>query len=481
MVLGLIPSKLKSIHQKKEKDFTRDRKLPLRKLIVFILSITSSGKSKGVDSKSGEFFKSARRSSLWPSAQAIHRSSLTKARKKITWKVFEDIFHSAVKLAYEVWPQRGHDTGDKGDTWNGMSVYAIDGSKYSLPATKEMRKEFDSGSGWENPSRGHYPQCLVSTVYDVFRRFPVGRTVVAYNSCERKQAKILIPKIPPGNLLLLDKGYPSFEIFEFINKNYDGYFIIRTPAYSSFAAVTKFIKSNKAEDVILLPPSQSYLRKCKLSSQEKKEIEPLRLRVIRLKAPDGKISVLFTSLLDKKQFACKEIIELYFRRWELESYYRHEKIFIDIDTFHSRTVNGIRQELFAAVIMSVITRILIVKAKGNVNTMEPGQLKRIKKESGSGTFDAFAQKISKQKQRTKTMPEAQFKNAVMTLAAEAAILTPDKPEVAVVLFKEILEEIRRVKYYRPKIPRPSKPRLTKRPNNKWAGRNPKAMKKKLYA
>lgn len=456
--MGLIPPSLKPIHKESEKNFTRESKLPLRKLIVFILSITSSGKGKGVDSKSGEFFKAARRSHLWPSAKAIHRSTLTKARKKVKWEVFEEIFHDAVKLAYEVWPQSDR------YTWHGMSVFGVDGSKYSLPATPELREKFDPLSGWENPGKGHYPQCLVSTVYDVFRRIAVGRTVVGCNSSEREQAKVLIPKIPPGNLLLLDRGYPSFEVFDFINKNYDGYYIIRSPASSSFAAVTKFIKSKKAEDVILISPPQSYLRKYKLDSQKKKEIEPLRLRVIRLKAPDGTLSVLFTNLLDIKHFSRKEITELYFRRWEIESYYRDEKIFIDVDTFHSRKVNGILQELFAALIMSVIARILMV-----ISISQP-------KENKTNKTEVRPKKTIKK--TTKTMPEPQFKNSVMALAAEAAIMAPDKPNVAAAIFKEILEEIRRVKYYRPKIPQPSKARFTKRPKNKWAGHNPKVWKKK---
>jgi len=42
-----------------------------------------------------------------------------------------------------------------------------------------------------------------------------------------------------------------------------------------------------------------------------------------------------------------------------------------------------------------------------------------------------------------------MKNAVMTLATEAALLTPDNPKVAAAIFKEILEKIRRVKVRTP--------------------------------
>ena len=70
-------------------DFTRDRKLPFPKLVTFILSLTASGKSKGVDIKSGDFFTDSLRNGLWPDAEAVHRSALTKARKKVSWTIAE--------------------------------------------------------------------------------------------------------------------------------------------------------------------------------------------------------------------------------------------------------------------------------------------------------------------------------------------------------------------------------------------------------
>jgi hypothetical protein len=67
-----------------------------------------------------------------------------------------------------------------------------------------------------------------------------------------------------------------------------------------------------------------------------------------------------------------------------------------------------------------------------------------------------------------TAGEPQFKNAIMTLATEAAMLTAEDPDKAVEVFECILREIHRVKYYRSKSLRQSQPRVTKRPLNKWA-------------
>jgi hypothetical protein len=61
--------------------------------------------------------------------------------------------------------------------------------------------------------------------------------------------------------------------------------------------------------------------------------------------------------------------------------------------------------------------------------------------------------------------------------AVAAILAPDDPEKAVQIFSEILAAISRVKYYRPKSPRAARPRVTKRPPNKWCSGRRKKMEK----
>ncbi len=86
------------------KTFTRQSKLTLPGLAIFLLSLAASGKSQGVDGKSGAFFRQARRSGLWPGADAVHRSTVTKARAKLSWTAFESLHHDAVRLAYPLWP-----------------------------------------------------------------------------------------------------------------------------------------------------------------------------------------------------------------------------------------------------------------------------------------------------------------------------------------------------------------------------------------
>lgn len=140
-----------------------------------------------------------------------------------------------------------------------------------------------------------------------------------------------------------------------------------------------------------------------------------------------------TNLLDRKEFPASEIIDLYFKRWAVEDYYRDEKVVLEIEKFHGVTPNSIRQELFAIMIMSVITRTLM----------------GISLESFPG------------------LQEFQFKHAILTVASEAAVLVADDPQKAIQIFEELIHEIARVKYYRKQGPRISEPRVNKSSINKW--------------
>jgi hypothetical protein len=147
---------------------------------------------------------------------------------------------------------------------------------------------------------------------------------------------------------------------------------------------------------------------------------------------------LITNLLNRSIYPREQIIDIYFRRWQVEEYDRDEKVTRHLEKFHRQSPHGIRQELFAAMIMTVIAR----------------------------TMRLLAAKEFLGKHQS-----CQFNNAIIALAADAALLVPEEPEQALVIFKELLQEIARVKYYPPATPRPSQPRINKHPVNKWSTRN----------
>ena len=128
---------------------------------------------------------------------------------------------------------------------------------------------------------------------------------------------------PPGNVILFDRGYPSFDLIAHLNACYKtGHYVFRHPTQNSFGAVDDFIESSKEETTIFIDPTVKYLRK--LSLIERLKIKTVKVRIIKLTSPDGIASVLFTNLPHSKAGKSK-IIDLYFKRWAVKAHYRNEK------------------------------------------------------------------------------------------------------------------------------------------------------------
>lgn len=147
---------------------------------------------------------------------------------------------------------------------------------------------------------------------------------------------------------------------------------------------------------------------------------------------------MLTNLVDPRRFPRTAIIALYWRRWAVETHYRDEKTLQHIEHFHSRTPDGIRQERFAILIGYVIARTLTALAVP-----------------------------SESLETARSLVRPQLKNALMSFARDAALLMPAHPTHALIILQELLRTICQVKDYKPKAPRPARPRVNKHPANKW--------------
>lgn len=304
-------------------------------------------------------------------------------------------------------------------------MLAFDGTDLALPATPEIRSKFDPSSGLGNNGKGHYPQCLMMTLYDVYRRFPVARNVARANAHERDQAIELLAHVPEGSVLVLDRGFPGYRFLHYLLHEHPVHFVVRCQTKSFFKPVERFIKSGLGEALIELAPP------VRLRSQFGKT---LRVRAIRFESPRAETSVLLSDLVDAQKYPAAEILSLYAKRWEIETFYRTEKSEMKLETFHGKTINAVLQEIHASAIMVVIARVLMVLSQEH----DPPD---------------FAQ--------------PQFKNAIMALASDAAALAAHNPQRAIKVFSQIMERISRVRYYPHKVQRPAYPRINKSSRNKW--------------
>jgi hypothetical protein len=447
-LFGRLPSYFKP---KREGDFSRKRLLPLSRLVPLVFFLAAGGKDRKTDTKLSEFFLDARHRGIWDwgGASAPHRSAVTQARAKLGWEPFAAIHRDLVSLAYRSRPALGH------ETFKGHTVLAIDGSDYRLPATAAMREAFDPGSGLGRKGGGHYPQCLVSTLYDVLRHWPVARSVAPARTGERAEAMALLESAPRAALanaiLLLDQGYAGHETMEKWSGMGLG-FLQRNPAKNTFPAVEAFLAGGDAEAMLVLaPPRESSARRFRETGRRP---QPFRVRAIRLDHPDGTVSALLTNLVDADRYPARDLVELYMLRWGVESHYCQEKFRFGLEKFHSRSPDGVRQELYAVLSCFLTARLLA----------DPPQ---------DGGF--------RQTRRGEVQP--MDSHAFLLLARFAYLLTPEDPAAALAIFLDVVGEMRRAKYHRPKLKRAPQPRINKSPPGRWHGnsrmRRKKAAEKKL--
>lgn len=273
-----------------------------------------------------------------PQDEPISDAAFCNARRKLKSGAVRVLLRDAAE-AFE----RQH--GDR-HRFNGRRILAVDGSKISTQRAPDLWREFGG------PTQGYTPQILVSTLFDVIAKVPVDATVAPYASCEREQLGQLALHLRPRDVLVLDQGYPSYEVIDMLLvRQVD--FVMRVTITGGFPAVEDFVRSGRTDaEIVLIPSLRSGAR----------ELGPFKLRAVRRDGPDGLPQVFLTSL-SRASFPRTDIHELYRLRWQVELFYRLEKgDYLGHHQFHARNADGVRQEVFALLLFVALSRTLMAAA-----------------------------------------------------------------------------------------------------------------------
>jgi hypothetical protein len=253
------------------------------------------------------------------------QQAFSRARQKIRWQAFRILFEYSVHVHYINY-------ADEIQHWNGYRVFAIDGSKLSLPNDKALRKYFGT-SGAGNTS----PTAQGSTLYDVFNNMVVDARIEPMKKGERTLAEMHINHLRTlesfeiwKELIIFDRGYPSFELINtLIEQKIHFLMRVKTKFSSTIDAL------GRGDHIISLEQDGNLLF----------------LRVIKFRLSSGEIETLITDLMDKK-LSVNTFKKLYFKRWPVETKYNEIKNKLDIENFSGKLVNNIRQDFFATMLLT---------------------------------------------------------------------------------------------------------------------------------
>lgn len=123
------------------------------------------------------------------------------------------------------------------------------------------------------------------------------------------------------------------------------------------AGYAKRIRRLGSQDwIVRFSPSPCSRRKCRGLPEQ------LTYRLIRYQRPGFRPSWLLTNLMSPERFSRNELIDLYHRRWSIETIYREWKHGLDIQNLRSQTPAGILKEVHAQIILSNLIRWIMTEA-----------------------------------------------------------------------------------------------------------------------
>jgi len=322
-------------HKKNKKDFTRKRTLTFQTLFLYFINFIKGSYQDELD----HYFKALFR--LDVPIKIVSKMALSLARKKLEYGAFIEFNHHLLEFFYNRFRNI--------KTWKGFNLLAIDGSTLKLFKYEEIRKHF----GVLKPNKG--PACVmarVSQMFDVLNKVTVDAIISPFRVGERELFHNHMLNLLPNDLLLLDRGYPAYWIFNLII-SLDSNFCARIS--KQWKIVQNFIKSGAQETIIDLHASYQSKQECEEMGLD---ASPLCLRLIRVELESGEIEVLITSLTDEQKFPYEIFMDLYHKRWPVEVDYLFMKQRIEIGNFSGTTVLSVYQDFHSKVLAKNLTWIL---------------------------------------------------------------------------------------------------------------------------
>ena len=320
---------------KNPNDFTRNRKLGFNKLLHVMLGM----RGNSINKELYDYFKND---------DLMTSSAFVQQRSKLNPEVFKYLLDEFNKISED----------DK--TYQGYKLYAIDGSDFNIATNPEGETYITQCNQFETSGINQFH---VNAMYDVLNK--------TYKDCivqprpkmhETKAAWQMIDRTDlEKSIILADRGYGSFNLFEHINRKENVEYLIR-------------VKNGWLNNFKDLPDDEfdinlSFELRNTQTNQDKKDYKAGKakflsttsiwdytlpynfgFRVVRFKISDDTYETIITSL-NRFEFPISKIKELYHLRWGIETSFRELKYTIGLINFHAKKEEFILQEIYARLVI----------------------------------------------------------------------------------------------------------------------------------
>lgn len=304
--------------------------------------ILSRGFKSSLQRELDDFYKQVTDSDF--NIRQVTKGAFTRARANLKHEAFIELNESVNNSFYETAPYL---------VWHQMRLLAVDGTRLVLPNHPSIKEEYgEHGFGPNADSKRSL--ALASFLYDPLNLTTLDAQMAPYASSERELLMDHLKKLLPGDLLLLDRGYPSIAIFYMLRAR-GVEFCIRMKE-DWWLSVKEFMESGEKErEVEFKLPKKDYAL---LEDYPGTIKESIRCRLLCVELENGEKEVLCTSLLDTDKYTHEDLTELYHHRWNVEEEYKLFKARLEVEKFSGKTALAVKQDFFAKVFMMSLCAVL---------------------------------------------------------------------------------------------------------------------------
>ena len=331
------------------RNFTRERKLPLREVISILLCMEGG-------SLTGELLRY-----FGCNQHTASSSAFIQQRQKINDFAFPSLFDLFVRKT------------DKDRLYKGYRLLAADGSDIQTPTPPQCADGYFPGTNGQAP----YSLLHLDAVYDLLQHTYIDAEVCGRRDWNEKGVlcRMVDRSSVAKALVVADRGYESYNLMAHIQEKGWKYLIRIKDIHSSGIASGLELPDTDVFDVdINLNLTTRQTKQVKMLCQHRNRYRfvpqgnafdflprinckhdpvmfySLPFRIVRFRLSGSAYETVVTNL-NKEEFPPEELKRLYSMRWGIETSFRELKYTVGLLHFHAKKVENITQEIFARLIM----------------------------------------------------------------------------------------------------------------------------------
>ncbi|MGW0633927.1 IS4 family transposase [Streptomyces sp. NPDC002758] len=285
----------------------RTRSLPARLTVYFVLAMwLFTGYGYGLVLRELVEHWPRRTGEGW---QPARTGSLTEARKRLG--------PGPLRLLFDRVAGASGSPATPGAFWRGLRLTSWDGTLFDVPASEANAAAYGRAANGSRP--GPFPQVRLLALVECGTKAMIGAVFDSFAVGERTLAWRLLVHLHTGMLLMADRGFPAFDLWQ---------------AAGDTGAQLLW----RVSDSFTLPVDQvladgTYLSHLNGARGKRTTVRVIEYTVVTttldadgVSEETSELFCLITTLLDPASAPARELAELYTARWTSETIFKHIKI-----------------------------------------------------------------------------------------------------------------------------------------------------------